>query len=199
MISARNKLAARFDEEVRFLKGWLDRPKAVGAVLPTSGVTAKRMASVIDPASGLPVLELGPGTGVITRAILARGIGPGHLYSVEYSADFAEQLRGDFPGVNIIEGDAFDLDTALGEARNFVFDSVICAVPMLNFSVERRVRLIEDLLSRIPAGRPVVQITYGPLSPVPAGKGNYVVKHFDFVLRNLPPAQLWLYRRSMNG
>ncbi len=72
------------------------------------------MASVIDTKSGLPVLELGPGTGVITKAILAQGVKPADLYSVEYSPDFVEHLDRTFPDVNIIQGDVFDLDSALG-------------------------------------------------------------------------------------
>ncbi len=196
MGALRKKLSDRFDEELRFFKGWMDRPKAVGAVVPTSNVTARRMASVIDVQSGLPVLELGPGTGVITRAILKRGVKPASLYSVEYSPDFVEQLRRQLPGVNVIGGDAFDLETALGGKRDTVFDCVISAVPLLSFPPGKRVALIEDLLDRIPHGRPVMQITYGPLSPVPVGQGDYTVKHFDFVLRNLPPAQLWVYRRG---
>lgn len=189
------RLTSRFDEEIRFFKGWMDRPKAVGAILPTSTVTARRMASVIDPGSGLPVLELGPGTGVITKAILKRGIAPSDLYAVEYSADFVAQLEQEFPGANIIRGDAFKLDEALGDKSDALFDCVISAVPMLSFSPDQRVALMEDFLDRVPRGRPVVQITYGPLSPVPVGKGSYRTEHFDFVMRNLPPAQLWLYRR----
>lgn len=189
------RLTSRFDEEIRFFKGWMDRPKAVGAILPTSVVTARRMASVIDPGSGLPVLELGPGTGVITKAILKRGIAPSDLYAVEYSADFVAQLEQEFPAANIIQGDAFKLDEALGDKRDTLFDCVISAVPMLSFSPDQRVALMEDFLDRVPQGRPVIQITYGPLSPVPTGKGSYRTEHFDFVMRNLPPAQLWLYRR----
>lgn len=190
------KLAEKFEEEIRFFKGWIDGPKAVGAILPTSSITARRMASVVNPHSGLPVLELGPGTGVITRAILQRGVKPENLYCVEYSEDFACRLRKDFPGANIIQGDAFDLDTTLGQMKGVVFDSVVCAVPLLNFPVEKRVALLEDLLGRIPAGRPVMQITYSPLPAIPAGRGNYVVEPYDFVLRNVPPARLWTYKRS---
>src|SRR6476620_6873435 len=113
------------DEERKFIKGWLDQPRAVGAMLPTSGVTARKMASVINPHSGLPVLELGPGTGVITKAILERGIAPEKLYSIEYSADFVEHLVDQFPGVNIIEGDAFNLDATLGESRSLTFDAIV--------------------------------------------------------------------------
>lgn len=191
------KLAAKFDEEIRFFKGWIDGPKAVGAILPTSSITARRMASVINAGSGLPVLELGPGTGVITKAILKHGVKPEDLYSVEYSQDFAEHLRTSFPGVNIIQGDAFDLNTTLGDKRDMLFDSVVSAVPLLNFPMAKRVEIIEDLLRRVPAGRPVIQITYGPLAPVPAGKGKYVVQHYDFVVRNVPPAQLWVYRSPL--
>ena len=98
--------------------------------------------------------------------------------------------------MNFIHGDAFDLDKTLGENRSLVFDSVVSAVPMLNFAMATRVALVEDLLNRIPAGRPVVQITYGPKSPVPPGRGNFSVRHHDFVLRNVPPANLWVYRRG---
>ena len=196
MQQIRRRFAEKFDEEVRFFKGWMDGPKAVGAVLPTSSITARRMASVINPDSNLPVLELGPGTGVITKAILQRGVKPEHLWSVEYSADFVDHLNLEFPDVNIVHGDAFDLDCTLGENRDMTFDCVVSAVPLLSFPIERRIAIVEDLMERIPAGRPVVQITYGPLSPVPGRRCNFAVEHFDFVFRNFPPAQLWIYRRN---
>ena len=197
--SLRKVLAEKFDDELRFFKGWIDKPKAVGSIVPTSTVAARRMASVVDPSSGLPVLELGPGTGVVTRAILAKGVKPENLYLIEYSEDFAHHLTAQFPGVNVIQGDAFDLDRTLGDKRGMVFDSVVSGLPLLNFPVSQRVRYIEDLLNRIPRGRPIMQLTYGPLSPVPAGRGDYHVEHYDFVLRNIPPTQLWVYRRPAAG
>lgn len=192
----RKALSEKLDHELTFLKGWIDKPKAVGAIVPTSSVTSRRMASVIDIESGLPVLEVGPGTGVITKAILAHGTRPRDLYTVEYSPNFVRHLRQLYPEVNVIEGDAFDLDTALGDRRDTLFDCVISAVPLLNFPTPRRIAYVENLLDRVPPGRPVVQITYGPLSPIPAGKGDYVVEHFDFIMRNIPPAHLWVYRRN---
>lgn len=192
----RKALSERFDDELRFFKGLIDRPRAVGAIVPTSSIAARRMASVVDTGSGLPVLEAGPGTGVITRAILARGVPPEKLFAVEYSPQFVQHLRRQFPRVNVIEGDAFDLDSTLGEHRNLTFDCAISAVPLLNFPVERRVAFIEGLLSRIPPGRPVVLLTYGAKPSVPPGLGDYKVEHFDFVIRNIPPTQLWIYRRD---
>ncbi|MFN3546727.1 MAG: phospholipid N-methyltransferase PmtA [Mesorhizobium sp.] len=193
--AVRTSLAEHFADELRFLRGMIETPRAVGAIMPTSAAVSRLMASVIDTNSGLPVLELGAGTGVITRAILARGIAPQKLHLVEYSADFADHLRRTFPRANVLQGDAFDLDQTLGENRDLVFDTVISGVPLLNFPVAQRIAYVEDLLDRLPAGRPVVQFTYGPFSPVPAGRGNYTVEHLGFVLRNMPPAQLWIYRR----
>lgn len=192
----KERFGKKFDEEIRFFKGMMQGPKQVGAIAPTSSVTARKMASVVDLTSGLPVLELGPGTGVITKQILARGVAPEKIVSVEYSRDFYERLVEDYAGVNFIHGDAFDLEKTLGALAGQTFDSVISAVPLLSFPMEARIRLIDDLLSRIPAGRPVVQITYGPVSPVIAKPDRYHIQHFDFIVRNIPPAQLWIYRRA---
>ena len=195
-LKVKEKFGQKFDEEIRFFKGWMSNTRAVGAILPTSAVTARRMASVVNPRSGLPVLELGPGTGVITKAILERGLAPEKLVSIEYSTEFFNQLKADFAGVHFINGDAFDLSRTLGALNGQQFDSVVSAVPLLNFPMHRRVELIEDLLSRIPFGRPVVQISYGPLSPVVAMPDRYRIQHYDFVVRNIPPAQLWVYSKA---
>jgi phosphatidylethanolamine/phosphatidyl-N-methylethanolamine N-methyltransferase len=190
----REHFERKFDEEIRFFKGWQRDKKGVGALLPTSSITARRMADVIDTSSGLPVLELGAGTGVITKAILERGIKPRDLVSIEYAPHFCDLLRKRFSDVDIRNGDVFELDTVLADRSGQTFDSVISAVPMLSFPLERRIALMKNLLSRIPRGRPVVQITHGPMSPLPAMPDIYTIAHFDFIVRNLPPAQLWLYR-----
>ncbi|MGE8102331.1 phospholipid N-methyltransferase PmtA [Allorhizobium sp. NPDC080224] len=195
-IRLKERFEKKFDEEIRFFKGMMQGPKLVGAIVPTSSVTAKRMASVIEPKSGLPVLELGPGTGVITKQILAHGVPAEKIVSVEYSEDFYRRLVEDYAGVNFIHGDAFDLKNILGDFADKTFDCVISAVPMLSFPMEARIQLLEDLLSRIPEGRPVVQITYGPVSPIIAKPDRYHIQHFDFVVRNIPPAQLWIYRKA---
>ena len=192
----KERLGKKFDEEIRFFKGMMQGPKTVGSILPTSSITAKKMASVINLNSGLPVLELGPGTGAITKAILGRGVKPERLVAVEYSTDFYNHLVRLYPGVHFINGDAFDLDTTLGALKGQTFDSVVSAVPLLNFPMQARIALLESLLDRMPAGRPVVQISYGPVSPNIARPERYHIQHFDFIVRNIPPAQLWIYRRG---
>lgn len=195
-LSLKERFGRKFEEEIRFFKGMVSQPKAVGAIVPTSSVTSKKMASIINLDSGLPVLELGPGTGCITKAILARGVKPENLTSIEYSTDFYQQLLRHYPGVNFINGDAFDINKTLGDLKGQKFDCVISAVPMLNFPMAARTKLINELLDHVPHGRPVLQISYGAMSPIVAQPTHYHIKHFDFVVRNIPPAQLWTYARA---
>ena len=195
VLQLQKRFAEKFDDEIRFFKGWIDGPKTVGAIIPTSPITARRMASVINPRSGLPVLELGPGTGAVTKAILGRGVPPEKLVSIEYSPDFFAGLVASYPGVHFIHGDAFDLEETLADTGIETFDCVISAIPLLNFPMEQRIGLVEKLLGRVPPGRPVVQISYGAVSPVSAKRSSFDVKPLDWVVRNIPPARLWIYSR----
>ncbi|WP_419907148.1 phospholipid N-methyltransferase PmtA [Hoeflea sp.] len=189
-------VADKFSRKLRFFKGLVSQPKTVGAIVPTSVYMARRMASVANPASGLPVLELGPGTGVVTKALLRRGIEPQKLVAVEYSPEFCRHLRDELPAIRLVRGDAFRLEDTLGALRTTRFDCVISGIPLLNFPVSSRVRLLEDVLSRIPKGRPFLQFCYGLSSPIPPGHGQYSVTRFGIEIRNIPPAQMWMYRRT---
>ena len=179
-----------------FLRAWLRQPKSVGSVWPTSAPMARRMAGVIDLSSGLPVLEIGPGTGTITKAILQTGLPHDLLWSLEYSKEFADRLKARYPSAHVIEGDAFELKKSLGAACPNQFGSAISALPLLNFPLETRVSFVENVLDLLPAGRPLIQFSYGPKSPVPPGAGRYQVKRVGMVLRNIPPAQLWVFSRD---
>jgi len=195
-VKVKERFGKRFDDEIRFFRGMMQGPKTVGSIVPTSSITARRMASVIDIHSGLPVLELGPGTGAITKAILGHGVRPENLVAIEYSTDFHEHLLRTYPGVHFINGDAFDLQTTLGSFSDLTFDSVVSGIPLLNFPMAKRVSLLESLLDRMPAGRPMMQISYGAISPIAANPDRYHIQHYDFVMRNIPPAQLWIYKRG---
>ena len=196
MRALKERLASKFDDEIRFIRGMMAEPKTVGAIMPTSARMAAKMASIIDTSSGLPVLELGPGTGVITKAILAMGVKPENLVSVEYSTQFYDHLVEKFPGVRFINGDAFNIEQTLADYRGQKFDCVISGIPLLNFPMHARVKLVESLLDLMPPGRPVVQFSYGPKSPVAKRPESYKVEHFDIILRNIPPAQIWHYKKA---
>lgn len=192
-------LTGRFQDEIRFFRSWIAAPKTVGAILPTSMRMARRMAALIDPASDLPVLELGPGTGIITRAILERGVRPEKLVAVEYSPEFHTRLIDAFPGVNFIRGDAFALAETLGLYRNETFGCALSGLPLLNFKPSERIAFVDSVLDRLAPGAPLVQFTYGPREPVPSRGQRYEAHRLDFVFRNFPPAHIWVYRRRAHG
>lgn len=189
-----HNFAKRFDDDLVFIKNMIKSPGTIGSIVPSSRRMARKMAEQIDLSSGLPVLELGPGTGVMTREILIHGVRPKNLYTVEYSQELADRLSLTFPNINNIQGDAFDLDNTLGRHKHLQFDTIISSMPLLNFPMAMRENLIRDLLKRIPKGRPIVLFSYGPSAPVPADNTGFEVSSVEWILRNVPPARIWAYR-----
>lgn len=190
----RRALEARFGDEKRFFKVWLDNLRHVGTPLPTSSFTGKSMASHIDVRSPFPVLELGPGTGSVTREILKRNIDPAKFYAVEYSGEFFNLLKDRHPEIRLFKGDAFDLDNVLQDGASIRFGTIISGIPLLNFPPEKRVAFVNSMLSRMAPGRPLVQITYGLKCPAPDISG-VAAERTDVVFRNLPPSHIWTFRR----
>ncbi len=182
---------------MEFYKAWFDNPKTVGAIAPTGTMLARKMASTIRPADGSMVLELGPGSGVITKAILAHGVQPRNLVSIEYSERFLPSLRRRYPGVNFVHGDALNLSKIAEEHGIEKFSTVISSLPLLSFPVLWRVRLIDKMLDFLEPGGSLIQFSYGRQPPVPARCKRYTVSHVETVWFNLPPARIWAYQRSV--
>jgi phosphatidylethanolamine/phosphatidyl-N-methylethanolamine N-methyltransferase len=183
-------------DQIRFLKSLWDRPAMTGAVAPSGKALARKMAAYIDPNDTLPVIELGPGTGVVTRALIERGVKPSRIIAIEYSGEFCKLLRERFPGVTVIEGDAFDLKRTLPAGRAEKVSAVVSSLPLPARSVEERQALIMSGLARIPRGGPFVQFSYLKNGPVPPLAGGFVAEVSTWTWLNIPPARVWLYRRA---
>ncbi|HWJ72672.1 MAG TPA: rRNA adenine N-6-methyltransferase family protein [Kaistia sp.] len=192
----KRKLKAMVADEVRFLRNWIGRPLTTGAVSPSGKALTKLMASFVDPLDDLPVVELGPGTGVVTQALLERGVAPGRIASIEYNPDFCGLLRGRFPGVRIIQGDAYAFNTTLQGIVEGPVSAVVSSLPLFTRPPEARRQLIVEALERMPVGRPLIQFSYALVPPVAAEPGRFTVEHTHWVVMNLPPARVWLYRRT---
>src|SRR5262245_64391930 len=78
------KNGIRIDDEVRFFRTWMEKPLSMGAVTPSGKALARTMADYVDPNSDGPIIELGPGTGPVTEALVARGIDPERMVLVEF-------------------------------------------------------------------------------------------------------------------
>jgi glycolate oxidase len=120
-------IEARLKDEARFFRNWLENPKITGAVSPSGRFLARMMARYVDPSISGPIIELGPGTGPVTQALLAKGIAPERLILVEFDTKFCELLARRFPRCRIVQGDAYDLAGTLAG----VLDEPAAAVVML--------------------------------------------------------------------
>jgi phosphatidylethanolamine/phosphatidyl-N-methylethanolamine N-methyltransferase len=181
-------------DNFRFLRAVLARPKSVGAIMPSSRSLARAIAARLDPAAQGPVLELGPGTGVITEAILKRGIAPERLTLVEYDTDMAAHLARRFAAVRVIQGDAFDLPRTLGPLAAHAYSGIVSGLPLLNFPPAHRRAYVEGVCRLLAPGAPFLQFSYGVNAPVVAPPG-FGVTRAALVWANLPPARVWLYRK----
>jgi phosphatidylethanolamine/phosphatidyl-N-methylethanolamine N-methyltransferase len=183
-------------DQFRFLKGLATAPTKTGAVAPSGVALARLMASAVDPADPLPVLELGPGTGVVTRALIERGVPPARIIALEYNPDFAALIQTRMPGVRVTVGDAYRLDESLPQGWRGPFAAVVSSLPLLTRPEEERVTLLEDALGRMAPGRCFIQFSYSLFPPVKPIPGRFAVEKSKWVVMNLPPARVWLYRRA---
>jgi phosphatidylethanolamine/phosphatidyl-N-methylethanolamine N-methyltransferase len=180
----------------RFFRTWLQKPKLTGAVAPSGKALARAMAAQVPAGSDLPVLELGPGTGVVTGALIERGIAPERIVAVEFNPEFCVLVRQRYPGVRVIRGDAYDLDGTLPADLRGPFAAVISSLPLLNRDYDDRIRLIESATGRVQAGSSCIQFSYGFGPPVKAVPGRFGVSRTALVLANIPPARVWAYRSA---
>jgi len=176
-----------------FLRRLIAQPSHIGAVAPSGRRLARAMAAETDPLPPGSVLELGPGTGVVTKALIARGFAPGRIVAIEYDADLATLMSQRFQGVRVIRGDAFDLAHTLGADAGEKFAAIVSSLPLLNFPPAQRDRLMAQVIARLAPGAPFIQFSYGlkpPVQPPPGAR----VACAAVILFNLPPARVWVYR-----
>lgn len=186
-------LKAKALDEVRFFRSWVESPLKTGAVSPSGPLLAAKMASYLDAAPGAHVVELGPGTGVVTRAILERGISRKNLVAVEYSHEFCELLHSRYPGMSVVQGDAYAIRELFEGSQPL--DGIVSSLPLFTRPESERLRLIEDALELLKPGAPFIQFSYALVPPVKALAGRFSLTKSDWIWKNLPPARVWVYRK----
>jgi phosphatidylethanolamine/phosphatidyl-N-methylethanolamine N-methyltransferase len=185
-----------FADEARFLKSWLDKPLVTGAVSPSGKALARMMARYVDPSAPGLVLEIGPGTGPVTEALIERGVSPERLVLIEFNPEFVPLLERRFPGVTIVRGDAYVARETLAGRLSEPLTATVSSLPLLTKPVAQRVRLLEQCLAMSRPGAPFVQFTYGLTPPIPREAiGDATIAGSPRVWLNLPPARVWIYRR----
>ena len=188
------KKPLRLDDELQFIRSWIDKPLRTGAVMPSSKALARAMARPIDPDETGPVIELGPGTGPVTAALVERGVDPSRLVLVEYNPDFCRLLRTRYPTATVIQGDAYRLRRLLESSLKEPAAAVVSGLPLLTKPLRTRLRLMADVIALLRPGAPLVQFTYGVVPPIPKTLTGISATASNLVWLNLPPARVWVYR-----
>jgi phosphatidylethanolamine/phosphatidyl-N-methylethanolamine N-methyltransferase len=186
-----------FSDSKLILKLWLKNPMKIGTVAPSSPELAGAMARHIPHHSDGYVVELGGGTGPVTRAILEAGVPPDRLIVIERDPLLHKHLAERYPDVRVLLGDAVHLQQLLRREGVAPVRAVVSSLPLLVMKKAIQHRIGAQIFAVLEPDAPLIQFTYGLFSPLKNRRRLGVsggVK--DRVLQNLPPASVWLYRRG---
>jgi phosphatidylethanolamine/phosphatidyl-N-methylethanolamine N-methyltransferase len=190
------KKPLRLDDEVRFLRSWIEKPLHMGAVMPSGRVLARTMAQYVDIKSSGPVVELGPGTGAITNALIEHGVDQKRLVLVEYNPGFCALLRDRYPHAKVVQGDAYKLRDSLWDVLSVPASAVVSGLPLVTKPMLTRLKLIRDAFMALAPGAPFVQFTYSVAPPIPKSLPGVSTEASERIWMNLPPARVWVYRKD---
>lgn len=178
------------------LKHFIKSPSHMGSVAPSSKYLAKTIVNMLPP-QGHTLLEIGPGTGAITKALVEATYFK-QLIAIENNRQFIQPLQQKFPSIKIIHGNAFDIDHIAEQHDIHQLDAIVSSLPLLMINKPERKTLCRKLLTTLPPGKPLLQYSYGSQSPIPLEWLEEFSDHFDIdcqkVLLNVPPARVWRYR-----
>ena len=152
-----------------FFRRWIANPLQMGSVLPSSQALCRRIVAHTRRGPDEIVVELGAGTGVVSRAQLGSGLPPDRLFVVEIVPDMVAHLRRRLPGVNVVDGDARALPRLIPACWHGAVGAVICGIPLVLLPLVRQRRFI-DAIEAIAPGRGFLHYSYCITSPLPAEK-----------------------------
>lgn len=182
-------------EKSLFFRHWLRNPLGIGAVLPSGAPVGRAMAREIALDRSGAILELGGGTGGLTRGLLGAGIPAERLVIVEREPDLAAALRGRFPMLRVIEADARGIRTVLARLEGGRLAAVVSSLPIKWFPLPAQRAILESCLDALGAGGPFLQMTNALTSPVPIERLGIVGEEVARIWGHLPPVQIWRYWR----
>jgi phosphatidylethanolamine/phosphatidyl-N-methylethanolamine N-methyltransferase len=189
------KKGIRLDDEVRFIRSWIEKPLAIGAVTPSGKALARTMAGYVDPEVEGPIIELGPGTGPVTEALVAQGIDPARLVLVEFDPTFCRLLRQRYPTATVVQGDAYSLRRLLAHLVRQPAAAVVSGLPLFTKPLQMRLRLLYEAFGMMLPGAPFIQFTYAAYSPIPKRLDRVHSRASERIWTNIPPARVWVYRK----
>lgn len=186
----------KYRDATNFAKAWIANPFRTGAVLPSSAALAGLMVKEVDVGGG-PILELGPGTGVFTKALIDRGMPPVHMNLVEFNEAFASLLAIRFPDVCLVHGDASRIERH-EKLRGKRFSATLSGLPLVSMPVRTVLRTLWGVFRAMPREGVFYQFTYGPVCPIRSSVMDRLGLTARIVGRtywNVPPATVYAISR----
>lgn len=199
-----------YDSELRrhenklFFKQWIRHPGRLGTVAPISVKLARRAAAEVSNTGGY-VVEIGAGTGRLTRALIERGVPSTQLAAVELDSTLCAFLKDTLPGLclasdapHIIEGDAAFLPDLIPESWAGNVETVVSAIPLMYLPEDKRIAIIEAAFKILKPGGKIIHVTYNPKSPL-AFSDAYTQERVVSLWLNIPPGFVWSYTKRDSG
>ena len=141
----------------------------------------------------MPVLEIGAGTGAITRELLRNAIDPANLFVMERDAGLAWFLHQKFPGVQVRCDDALHCGQMLSEHAVPSVQTVVSSLPLRNMEPGQRDAIVEAMLNTLHRNGQLIQYTYAPFCPIPVRRFDLAAECLGRIWTNLPPATVWRF------
>lgn len=186
----------RLKRQTLFWQQYLQSPRATGAIAPSGRALGQLMSACLPTIPGV-VIELGPGTGAITRVLLDRRPQPQDLIAVESNENFAAALAERYPSVEVLVGQAQQL-TRLIDIAPFTASAVVSGLPLRNMPASTHYRILREAFQLLNRGGRFIQFTYGPFCPVAPAvlqRLGLVARKGGTAWRNTPPATVWIIER----
>ena len=177
-----------------WLQAYLRHPLQLGAIFPSSSTLSSLMVRHIKADTHGRILELGPGTGPFTRALLEKGVPEENLVLLEQSPDFTTLLRNSFPKATVICADAKDVVAILRPLGIEQFDEIVSGVPLNAMGGQLRRIICGEAFKLLRLGGSFAQVSYLPRCSIP---NNIIATHSakkiycGVAMRNIPPGFVW--------
>lgn len=177
-----------------FLRKFLRHGTAIASIAPSSPWLSRATVRPIDWSRAKVIVELGAGTGPITRVIAANATPECRVLVIERDADFSRILRsryGHLPNFEVIEGDVRHLLTVLRNQGIQHVDHVVSGLPTPSLPDEVRQELFDALRIVLGSDGGFHQITEIPWLYLPFYRRHFEEVRFVFEPRNIPPAGVY--------
>ncbi len=183
-----------------FFKAWIKNPRNIGAIAPSSNLLGQAIASEINLDKPGFIIELGGGTGALTKALLNSGIDPKRLIVIEQNLNFVKLLKQQFTQSLILEADAQNLAQVLKDQKITEINAIVSGIPLRSLPKRVLINIIKNSLSLLSIDSSFIQFTYGVRSPIPLklvheNPSLFSIKVSNRVWGNIPPATVWVYSR----